>query len=226
MRVRFGDFTLDTDERLLSRDGTPVHLTPKALALLECLVEGGHAAVPKRELLSRIWPSSLASESSLTSAVKEVRRALGDSARGPRYLRGVRGFGYAFCADLRVEPAPPATKAAAHAPLVQECRVSWRKREIALAEGENLLGRVHEAAVWVEHPSVSRRHAVIRVAGGQATIEDCGSKNGTFLRGERITGPRELCAGDELWLGRATLRYSVYATDASTGSDDSGEPPS
>ena len=225
MRVRFGDFTLDTDERLLSRDGAPVHLTPKALALLECLVEGGHAAVPKRELLGRIWPSSLASESSLTSAVKEVRRALGDSARAPRYLRGVRGFGYAFCGDLRVEPAPEATKAAAHAPLVQECRVSWRKREIALAEGDNLLGRVHEAAVWVEHPSVSRRHAVIRVAGGRATIEDCGSKNGTFLRGERIAGPRELCAGDEFWLGRATLHFGVYATDASTRSDDSGERP-
>lgn len=104
--------------------------------------------------------------------------------------------------------------------------MSWRKREIALAEGDNLLGRVHEAAVWVEHPSVSRRHAVIRVSGGQATIEDCGSKNGTFLRGERVTGRRELCAGDEFWLGRATLRFSVYATDASTRSDDSGERPS
>ena len=79
--------------------------------------------------------------------------------------------------------------------------------------------------MWVEHPSVSRRHAVIRVAGGQATIEDCGSKNGTFLHGERIEGPRELRAGDEIWLGRATLRFGVYTTDASTRSDDSGERP-
>ena len=95
--------------------GSPVHLTPKALALLECLVEKGHGAVAKGELLGRIWPSSLASEASLTSVVKEVRRALGDSARAPRYLRGVRGFGYAFCADLRAEPTAGA--AAAPAPL-------------------------------------------------------------------------------------------------------------
>jgi hypothetical protein len=176
-------------------------------------------------LLGRIWPSTFVSEGCLTSVVKEVRRTLGDSARAPRYVRGVRGFGYAFCAEMRVLPEAGATKAAAPALLVRECRVSWREHQIAMAEGDNLLGRVHEAAVWVEHPSVSRRHAVIRVAGGQATIEDCGSKNGTFLHGERIEGPRELCAGDEIWLGRATLRFSVYTTDASTRSDVSGERP-
>ena len=56
--------------------------------------------------------------------------------------------------------------------------------------------------------------------GGTATLEDCGSKNGTFLRGERIDAPRELSAGDEICLGQARLHFGVYAPDVSTRSDD------
>jgi FHA domain/Protein kinase domain len=84
----------------------------------------------------------------------------------------------------------------------------------------NLLGRTHEAAVWVEHPRVSRRHAVIRVAGATATIEDCGSKNGTFVGDERVVGRRELFAGDDIRLGQAWLRLGVYQGDPTTQSDD------
>lgn len=208
MRVSFGEFTLDTEARQLSRDGAPVHLTPKALALLECLVAKGHGAVPKAELLACVWPSTCVSEGSLTSVVKELRKALGDSARAPRYVRGVRGFGYAFCGEARAEPAA--------APGRPEFRVWWENREVALAEGENLLGRTHEAAVWVEHPGVSRRHAVIRVARATATIEDCGSKNGTFVGAERVAGRRELRAGDEIWLGPALVRFAVFAGEATT----------
>jgi DNA-binding winged helix-turn-helix (wHTH) protein len=218
MRVSFGDFTLDTDERLLSKGGVPVHLTPKALALLECLVTKGHGAVPKAELLGRVWPSTCVSEGSLTSVVKELRKALGDSARSPRYVRGVRGFGYAFCGDARVERASAGEPVAAPPP--PEFRVSWQRREVALAEGENLLGRTHEAAVWVEHPSVSRHHAVIRVAGATATIEDCGSKNGTFVGDDRVEGRRELSAGDDIRLGQAWLRFGIYPVDVATRSDD------
>jgi len=219
MRVSFGEFTLDTDERLLSKNGKPVHLTPKALALLESLVARGHGAVPKAELLGRLWPSTVVSEGSLTSVVKELRKALGDSARAPRYVRGVRGFGNAFCADAHVERTAGPTPLDAPLP-PPEFRLSWQQREVALVQGENLLGRTHEAAVWVEHPSVSRRHAVIRVAGATATIEDCGSKNGTFVGDERVVGRRELFAGDDIRLGQAWLRLGVYQGDLTTQSDD------
>jgi len=197
----------------------PVHLTPKALALLECLVEKRHTAVAKGELLGRIWPSTSVSEGSLTSVVKELRRALGDSARSPRHVRGVRGFGYAFCGEARVETAAVAATPTAALPR-REFRLSWQKREVALAEGANLLGRAPEASVWVEHPGVSRRHAIIRVAGTTATIEDCGSKNGTFVRGERVEGTRELHAGDDIWLGRAQLHFGAYAAEVTTRPDD------
>ena len=82
-------------------------------------------------------------------------------------------------------------------------------REIALREGENLLGRMDEGAAWLESPTVSRRHARIVVEGGKATLEDLGSKNGTFLRGEKITSPRVLADRDEILLGRVHLTFRV-----------------
>jgi pSer/pThr/pTyr-binding forkhead associated (FHA) protein len=54
---------------------------------------------------------------------------------------------------------------------------------VSLHDGENVIGREEDAAAWIESASVSRRHARIVVSGGTATLEDLGSKNGTFLRG-------------------------------------------
>src|SRR5512139_2803354 len=100
-----------------------------------------------------------------------------------------------------------------------------QQREVSLAQGENLLGRTREAALWVEHPSVSRHHAVIRIAGATATIEDCGSKNGTFVGEERVEGRRELRAGDDIRLGQAWLRFGVDPADVTTRSDDAPRRP-
>ena len=66
----------------------------------------------------------------------------------------------------------------------------------------------------------SRRHAVIRIAGATATIEDCGSKNGTFVGDERVEGRRELSSGDDIRLGKAWLRFGIYPADVATRSDD------
>jgi DNA-binding winged helix-turn-helix (wHTH) protein len=226
MRARFAEFVLDDREKRLSREGCPVHLTPKAYAFLEYLVRQGQRAVPKSEILQRLWPATFVSQAALTSVVKELRHALGDSARAPQFVRGVRGFGYAFCSELQLLPEPANGNGEAGSPSGRECRVLWQTREITLSEGTNLLGRTHEAAIWVDDASVSRRHALIRVEGRQAAIEDCGSKNGTFVGGERVRAPRELATGDELWLGRARLVFLAYDGEASTGScsSEAGEP--
>ncbi len=213
MRAFFADFALDTEQRQLSCDGKPVQLRAKALSLLECLVERRQGAVSKDDLMARLWPATFVTDASLTSLVKELRAALGDRAAEPRFVRGVRGYGYAFCADVRTEPGVPLPRPTSG----REFRVAWQSREVALAPGENLLGRNHEAMVWVEHASVSRRHAIIRVAGERAAIEDCGSRNGTWICGERIAAPRELKRDDEIWLGKARLVFCVYAADAPTG---------
>ena len=224
MRARFGDFVLDDGEKQLFRCGTSVHLTPKAYALLCYMVAQGHRALSKAEILEHLWPATFVSEGALTSVVKELRHALGDDAREPRFIRGVRCFGYAFCADdlvlssqadaQRGRPGKTGTAATG----ATEFRVIWQQREIALVEGENLLGRTREAAIWVDDASVSRRHALIRVTGERATIEDCGSKNGTFVRGLRVTEPQELGPGEEFWLGSACLVFACYRSDVTTAS--------
>jgi len=66
-----------------------------------------------------------------------------------------------------------------------------------------------ELTLTLDDPLVSRRHAVIRVAGGKATLEDLGSKNGSFLRGERISSPRLLVDGDDILLGRVPMTFRV-----------------
>ena len=148
MRAFFGDFVLDTEQRLLSRGAKPVRLRHKALSLLECLVERRNGAVSKDDIMARLWPATFVTDASLTSLVKELRAALDDRADEPRFIRGVRGYGYAFCADVRTEPIEPAPLPASGT----EFRLAWQNREVTLAPGENLLGRTHEAMVWVDHP--------------------------------------------------------------------------
>jgi len=221
MRARFGAFVLDDVAKRVFRDGRPVHLTPKGYAFLEYMARQGRRAVSKAEIVAHLWPGTFVSQAALTSVVKELRQALEGEAGAPRVVRGVRGFGYALCSDPICLPEPraglqeasPGVPGGAH---LLEYRVLCQAHEVALSEGINLLGRVHEAAVWVDDASVSRRHAVIRVEGRRATIEDCGSKNGTFVGRERVVGPRELAPGDEIWLGRARLVLLSYEANVPT----------
>ena len=85
-----------------------------------------------------------------------------------------------------------------------------------------MLGRDGDVAVWLESPSVSRHHARIRVSGPDATIEDLGSKNGTYLRGERLVIPSALTDGDEIRLGSVLVKCRLTGTDDVTETQQSG----
>jgi DNA-binding winged helix-turn-helix (wHTH) protein len=210
MRVRFGDCVLDTDTRELSRAGEPLRVPPKVFRLLELLLERRPKAVSKEQLHELLWPRTFVTDAALTSVVKEARAAIGDDARKPRFIRTVSGFGYAFTVDVR--PGSGSSRPGL------TYRIAGQGAEVNLAEGENILGRGSESVLWIDHETVSRRHARIRVEGGRAMLEDLGSKNGTFLRGERIDGPVELLDGDEFGLGEVALRFRRYETPASTRS--------
>jgi DNA-binding winged helix-turn-helix (wHTH) protein len=207
VRISFGEFTLDTESRELFRKGEVVHISPKAFLLLEVLLERRPAAVPKTVLKQHLWPSSHVSEASLASLAAELRSALADDARDPRFIRTVHTYGYAFCGTT---DAPPAAAASPRSRDERVCRLVWRDREITLAEGENLLGRDRQALVWIDSATVSRRHARIVVTGGEAVIEDLGSRNGTSVGGEKIDGPVRLADGDRLRLGAATMTFRVF----------------
>jgi DNA-binding winged helix-turn-helix (wHTH) protein len=213
VKVRFGDFVLDSDRRQLFRDGVEVHLQPKAFELLDLLVQSGQKALSKRQIRERLWPETAVADASLTVAVAELRASLGDVAKNPRYVRTVYGFGYAFASA--VEGGEPAgeSSVASTSP-----RVLWEKRVIPLVESDNVLGRDEGVTVRVDAPGVSRRHARIRVEGERATIEDLGSKNGTYV-GEATTpinGPTALPDGTRFRLGRVLLVFRVTPERGST----------
>lgn len=81
------------------------------------------------------------------------------------------------------------------------------RRAYPLAEGDNLVGRGIDASVQLDSPSVSRRHAMIRIRGGAATIEDLSSRNGTMLRDSRVASPAPIRDGDAIRIGTVWLVY-------------------
>jgi len=208
MRLPFSEFVLDSAMRQLLRAGTPLHLEPKALELLELLVARRPEAVAKTEIRARLWPGTFVSESSLTGLVAQVRKALGDDRRQERFLRTVHGFGYAFIGVIAAGGKGPDSPA----------RVVWEDSVFDLRPGENVLGRSEEASIRIDAPGVSRRHARIIVTAGGATIEDLDSKNGTFV-GERplaSTTPVVLEDGDRFRLGRQLLVFRRSGPAAGT----------
>jgi hypothetical protein len=136
--------------------------------------------------------------------VKEVREALADDARNPRYVRTVHGVGYAFCGDARGSDGEPGGEPA----IVY--RLEWEGGLIALAEGEYLLGRHAGSVVPIASETVSRRHALLHISGGQVVLEDLGSRHGTFVDGRPIQAPRVLADGDSFLLG--PLAFTLRAT--------------
>ncbi|HEX8642272.1 MAG TPA: winged helix-turn-helix domain-containing protein [Allosphingosinicella sp.] len=110
--LAFGDFRIDrTDERLIGPAG-PVRLGHKAWQVLIRLIEQDGRLLTKDALFASVWDGTIVSESALTSVIKELRRALGDESRTPRYIESVYGRGYRWLAQVeRVREAsqlPPA----------------------------------------------------------------------------------------------------------------------
>jgi len=97
---RFADFTLDTDQRVLLRDGKPVALTPKVFETLLVLAEHNGRIVTKEEFMKRLWPDSFVEESNLIFNIQQLRRALGDDARRPVYVQTVARRGYRLIAPV------------------------------------------------------------------------------------------------------------------------------
>jgi DNA-binding winged helix-turn-helix (wHTH) protein len=214
MRLAVSDWTFDSDTREVIRKGAFVPLSPKAFDLLELLIRRRPKAVSKADIHEHLWPGTFVSPANLANLVGELRVALGDDARAPRILRTVPRFGYAFAADAAVTPEKALARSAA--PFI--CRLVWGPREIALDPGENLIGRDRDSVVWIDDASVSRRHARIAVDDSGATVEDLGSKNGTYLRGRRIEKPARLTDKDAIKIGPASMIFRLFKRTGSTAS--------
>jgi DNA-binding winged helix-turn-helix (wHTH) protein len=212
MTVSFGDCVFDGRTRELSRRGAAVHVPPKVFRLLELLLAQRPAAVSKETLMEALWPGIFVAEGNLARLVAELREVIGDDAHAPRFVRTVPRFEYAFHGEVLEgggkalgPPAPPSLYA-----------LVWGDREIALGEGEYVLGRDPDADIPVDHASVSRHHARIVIDGTAARLEDLGSKNGTFLRNQRLEGSHPLRDGDSIRLGLVALVLRRFEPGVST----------
>jgi eukaryotic-like serine/threonine-protein kinase len=116
---RFGDFTLDTDQRVLLREGKPVALTPKVFDTLLILVENSGRIVEKEDLMRRLWPDTFVEESNLTFNIQQLRKSLSDDARNPRYVGTVQRRGYRFIADVEEVLSDRSQAAGQNAPLFE-----------------------------------------------------------------------------------------------------------
>jgi hypothetical protein len=171
--------------------------------LLSLLVAHRPKAMAKSDLQDRLWPTTFVVEKNLPNLIGEIRNALGDDPSDPRFIRTVHRFGYAF-RETSMSPVagPPAT------PGHITFRVKWMNRDVTLQEGEHVVGRDPDAEIFLDHPGISRRHALIRISRGEASIEDLGSKNGTFVEDQRVDGIRTVHDGDLIRVGsvRLTIR--------------------
>ena len=93
--------------------------------------------------------------------------------------------------------------------MVRSLRIGHRR--YVLSDGVNTVGREPSSTVCINDSSVSRGHARITIASGQATLEDLNSKNGTQVMGEALKAPRLLNDGDEIEFGHVKGWYIVEA---------------
>lgn len=104
----FGPFRLDTTEKMLVRDESPIALTPKAFEILSVLVQRSGHLVDKNELLKTVWPDSCVDEGSLAQNIHVLRKALGEAPDEHRYIETIPRRGYRFVAEVtETREAPP-----------------------------------------------------------------------------------------------------------------------
>src|SRR6516165_2568842 len=97
----FGPFRLDSEKRVLVRDGTPVPLAPKAAEALLVLVQSAGHLVDKDELMKRVWPDAFVEEGNLNKNIFFLRKVLGEWDGGREYIETVPKRGYRFVAPVR-----------------------------------------------------------------------------------------------------------------------------
>src|SRR4029450_4635736 len=109
-QVRFDRFRFDPDTGRLWAGVQEVRLTPKSAAVMSMLVAHGGEPVTKESLFPPVWPDTVVSDDALTTCIAELRRALDDDAKQPRFIETRHRRGYRFAAPLSPaeEDAPPA----------------------------------------------------------------------------------------------------------------------
>lgn len=108
--LHFGAYRLDPQNEQLWRDQQVVRLTGKAFAILRHLAQRPNQLVSRTELFRSVWPDTIVSATTLTSCIKELRKALDDDARAPQYIETVHRRGYRFIAAVATATPVPSSE--------------------------------------------------------------------------------------------------------------------
>ena len=209
MRFTFEQFVIDGARRAVTRGADEVHVAPKTLDFLLCLLSRAPNAVSKAELMTALWPDTHVSDATLTGVVADAREALGDDGREARLIRTLHRFGYAFIGQLERQAGGDGV-----GPVVGWLIAdSWR---LPLRAGETILGREGAGVVPLPSPSVSRQHAAVTIEGTAAILKDLGSKNGTFVDETRVERPMPLRDGVRVRFGTLEVIYRTATPSTTT----------
>jgi pSer/pThr/pTyr-binding forkhead associated (FHA) protein len=98
-------------------------------------------------------------------------------------------------------------------------RVCAEDRHVLLGEGEVVIGRSSYCSLVLDHETLSRVHASLKVVGDGVELSDLGSSNGTFVNGVAVKGPTQVRPGDDIRLGKVKIWIEVASArvSATTG---------
>lgn len=168
--IRFPPFLLDRRAGSLQRDSEAVHLRPRTWAVLCHLAERPGRLVTKDELLDAVWADAVVTEGTLTNSIRELRAALGDDAREPRFIETVHRRGFRFVADVDASSGDeaPATDDAEERPHPERHPAARVPRRDA---GTRIVGRIAEGeALSVLAAEVCAGATRIALVRGEAGI--------------------------------------------------------
>ena len=202
----FPPFRLDTVNECLWRleddgDDERIRLTPKAFAVLRYLVEHAGRLVTQSEILEAVWPDAFVQPEVLKSQILDVRHALGDDPKNPRFIETLPRRGYQFIAPLADTPC--STALAVESPYrklvgrdtqldkLRNClqKALGNQRQVVFVTGETGIGKTTLADEFVRRAAAD--FPGIRMARGQC-IEGYGSKEAYYPMLEALS---QLCSG-------------------------------
>ena len=97
---RVGEFLIEPQLNSISKDGYSTRVEPKVMQVLVCLSDAAGEVVSKERLIQNVWADTFVSDDVLTRAISELRKALGDDSKEPRYIQTIPRSGYRLIAPI------------------------------------------------------------------------------------------------------------------------------